>query len=61
MDSNSADIVNKFCYGPPTSAAAEDTKSQPDSNVTPEIENSNEENASCKGGRSGWEAAPGCR
>ncbi|KAL7517621.1 hypothetical protein ACHAWX_002528, partial [Stephanocyclus meneghinianus] len=48
---NSAQLVNSFCYGP---SLNQDEQLSGDSSHK-------EENGMCNGGRSGWEAAPGCR
>jgi hypothetical protein len=62
---NSEELVNNFCYGPPPNAANGD-QAQTDvtgqgNNSSAEPNSNDGEGVMCKGGRSGWEAAPGCR
>jgi hypothetical protein len=55
---NTADIVNDFCYGP---APGEQQSNKPDSGEQQSNSSPDEENGPCAKGKSGWEAAPGCR
>jgi hypothetical protein len=59
---NTADIVNDFCYGP---ANGEQQSNDPasggqQSNSLPD-DASSQESGPCVKGKSGWQAAPGCR
>jgi hypothetical protein len=49
---NTADIVNDFCYGP--ASGEQQSNSLPD-------DTSDQESGPCVEGKSGWQAAPGCR
>lgn len=64
LECNSEDVVNDFCYGPPTSSTNDeqaelDTLQQPISMTDTDTSSAN--GGVCQEGRSGWEAAPGCR
>jgi hypothetical protein len=61
---NLAELVNEFCYGPAPTAEEEQAQTEPSPQQgisTSDEEASQEESEICKGGRSGWEAGPGCR